>query len=153
MIEAGTPVLDLHAVQRRVDTTLDVEGAALRLLALAIAVAGGLLVGQALSRSAATIQSDASTLRGVGFARREMAAAAIRAHVLVAIVATVFACVVALVASRWFPVGLARDIDPDPGFHADLLVLGVGVLLTLVFVASVVAVSAYRAVSSRQLRF
>src|SRR6185295_988396 len=66
IVATGTPILDLHEVQRRVDTTLDVEAAALRLLALAIALAGGLLVGQALSRSAATIQNDASVLRAVG---------------------------------------------------------------------------------------
>jgi hypothetical protein len=145
IIEEGTPVLDLHEVQRRVDTTLDVEGVALRLLALVIALAGGFLVGQALSRSAATIEGDAYALWSLGLTRREMASAATRAHALVALVAVLTATAVALVASRWFPVGLAADIDYDRGFHADWLVIGIGIVATLAFVVSVVSVSAHRA--------
>jgi hypothetical protein len=151
IIEPGTPVLDLHEVQRRVDTTLDVEGAALRLLALSIALAGGFLVGQALSRSASTIQSDAYALRSIGLTRRDMTMAAVRAHGLVAGVAVLVAVAVAMVASRWFPVGLAAGIDPDRGFHADWLVLAIGLFATMLFVATVVVLSAYQAVRVRRV--
>jgi hypothetical protein len=48
----GAPVLDLHADSRRIDTTLAVERTALLLLAAAVALAGGILVAQALGRSA-----------------------------------------------------------------------------------------------------
>ena len=48
IIGPGTPLLDLKSTERRVNTTLSVERSALTLLALAIAIAGGLLVSQAL---------------------------------------------------------------------------------------------------------
>ncbi|HVJ98187.1 MAG TPA: FtsX-like permease family protein, partial [Acidimicrobiia bacterium] len=117
-----------------------------------IVLAGGFLVGQALSRSAATIQTDAATLRTVGLERRSMAGAALRGHMLVAGVAAVTAIVVAVVASRWFPVGFAAGIDPDRGFHADWLVLGIGVFATVAFVVIVVAATAFRAVQAKPPR-
>ncbi len=57
---SGAPVLDLHADSRRIDTTLAVERTALLLLAAAVALAGGILVSQALGRSASTIGDDAA---------------------------------------------------------------------------------------------
>jgi hypothetical protein len=68
---------------------------------------------------------------------------------MAAFVAVAFALVVALAASRWFPVGIAADIDPDRGVHADWTVLAIGLALTLVFVVAVVAVSSYRAAGFR----
>ena len=82
IVGPGTPTLDLHAVQRRVDTTVSVERTALLLLAAAIVVAGGLLVTQALSRSAAVIGDDAYVLRSMGMSRRQIAGAAAISHLL-----------------------------------------------------------------------
>jgi ABC-type lipoprotein release transport system permease subunit len=146
LVGPGTPILDLHQVQRRVDTTLDVESAALRLLALAIALAGGLLVGQAISRSASTMQSDAGTLRSMGMVRTTMASAVVRSHVVVIVTAVLSAFFTALLISRWFPIGLANDIEPDHGFHADWVVLGIGLFATALFVTALVASAAFRSV-------
>ena len=149
IIGPGTPVLDLHAVERRVNTTLSVERSALTLLALAIAVAGGLLVSQALSRSAGTVGDDALVLRAVGLSRWDIATAAGLSHALSALVAVLVAATTAVVASRWFPVGLGRRIDPDVGFHVDWVVLGPGLLLTLVLVLAGTLLVAARAGSAR----
>ena len=130
VIGPGTPVLDLRAAERRVDTTLSVERSALLLVALAIAVAGGLLVGQALIRSAAAVGDDALVLRAIGFSRFDVAIAASLGHALSALVAGGAAVTTAVAASRWFPVGLGRRIDPAVGVHADWVVIGPGVLLT-----------------------
>src|SRR5579872_5903797 len=54
-IGRGTPLLDLHAVSRRVDTTLDVEKWGLLVLGVVAAIAGGLLVAQVMARSASGI--------------------------------------------------------------------------------------------------
>src|SRR5438552_12052817 len=62
LLAPGTPVLDLHAVSRRVDTTLAVEHSALLLLGTAVALAGGVLVSQALIRSASLVGDDALVL-------------------------------------------------------------------------------------------
>ena len=103
IIGPGTPVLDLHAVERRVNTTLSVERSALTLLALAVAVAGGLLVSQALTRSAGTVGDDALVLRAVGLSRWDIATAAVLSHALSALVAVVVGAASAIVASRCFP--------------------------------------------------
>lgn len=131
VVGPGTPVLDLHAVERRVDTTLSVERAALLLLAAAVAVAGGLLMTQALARSAATIADDALVLRSIGLTRPDVAGAAALSHLVSAAVAAAIAFITALLASRGFPVGLGRRIDPGVGTHIDWSVVGPGVLLTI----------------------
>ncbi|MEP6661482.1 MAG: ABC transporter permease [Acidimicrobiales bacterium] len=149
VIGPGTPVLDLKSTERRVNTTLSVERSALTLLALAIAVAGGLLVSQALARSAGTVGDDALVLRAVGLSRWDMATAAGLSHALSALVAGVVAATTTIVASRLFPVGLGRRVDPDVGFHVDWLVLGPGLVLTLVLVLGGTLLVAARAATVR----
>lgn len=149
VIGQGTPVLDLHEVQRRVDTTLDVEKNALLLVGLAVVIAGGLLVGQALSRSAATIEQDAPVLRATGMRRRDMINGVLRAHAVSVATAVVVALTTASVASRWFPVGLGGHIDPDRGMHMDWTVLGLGLVTTVVLVFAAAAWVAARAARVR----
>jgi hypothetical protein len=135
IVGPGTPVLDLHGVERRVKTTLSVEHSALLLFALAIALAGGLLVAQALIRSAATIGDDARVLRAMGMSRLNVAEGAGLSHALSAVVAMVTAGATAIITSQWLPLGLGRRIDPDVGVHVDWLALGPGLTLTLLLVA------------------
>ena len=149
VIAPGTPVLDLGAVTRRVDTTLNVERTALLLLAGVVALAGGLLVAQALLRSAGVIGDDALVLRTVGMTRGELAGAAGIAHAPTIAVAAVTALGTALVASQLFPVGMGRKIDPDVGVHADWAVLAPGVLLTVVVLVGAIVLVARRASSLR----
>lgn len=144
VIAPGTPVLDLHAVSRRVDTTLAVEYSALMLLGVVIAVAGGLLVSQALIRSASVIGGDLVVLRAVGMTRRDMTSAAVLDHLLTAAVAMVTAAATAVAASPFLPVGLARRIDVDVGAHVDWLVLGPGAVLVASLVTVGVALVAWR---------
>jgi hypothetical protein len=134
LIAPGTPILDLHALTRRVDTSISVERSALLLLAIAGAGAGGLLVAQALSRSGGRIGDDADALRALGMSRTGMVVATMRAHVLAAAVAAGVAAGGAIIASRWFPVGMGRQIDPTVGTHADLTIVVPGTLLAAVLV-------------------
>jgi hypothetical protein len=129
LIAPGTPVLDLHQAQRRVNTSLNVEQTALLLLGLAIAAAGMVLVGQVLGRSASTIGRDAPVLRAVGMTRRDLASAGARAHLFAALGAAVGAVAVAVIASHWFPIGLAARVDPHHGLAADWVVLAPGAVL------------------------
>ena len=146
LIASGTPVLDLRAVQRRVNTTLNVEQSALILLAIAVFAAGLVLVGQMLGRSASTIRVDAPVLRAIGMTRRDLASAGRGAHVFVAIGAGIAAVITAIVASRWFPVGLAGRVDPDRGMHADWLVIGTGAMVVAALVLGFAFLIAARAV-------
>ena len=87
----GVPVLDLNAVARRVTTTTDVERTVLLVLALVIALAGLVLAGQVVARSASTIATDARTLGAMGMPRRAVALAATLSHAPAAAV-TAVAC-------------------------------------------------------------
>ncbi len=138
---AGAPVLDENVVARRVQTTTGVERIMLIALAIVIMLAGLVLVGQAVTRSAAAISADSDTLRAMGMSRTQLVIAAIEPHVITALVAIAVAAATAIVASRWFPVGLAARIDPSRGIRVDvvLVVLGVIVLAALVLGAATVA--------------
>jgi ABC-type lipoprotein release transport system permease subunit len=131
LVAPGVPVLDLHSASRRVTTTLAVERLSLSMLAAAIAVAGGLLVAQVLLRSASLVGQDTGALRAMGMTRRDVATATVLSHVPTVVGAAVVAGVGAVALSPLFPIGEARDIDPDVGVHADWLVLGIGLAVTL----------------------
>jgi ABC-type lipoprotein release transport system permease subunit len=147
-VAQGVPVLDLHVTARRVTATTDVEGAMLRLLAAIVALAGVAFVGQALARSAATIGSDAPALRALGMTRRELVAAALRPHVLTAGIAVVITALTAVVASRWFPVGLAAGVDPDRGIRVNVALVTASALLAAVVTIGVAAFGSWRAARS-----
>lgn len=131
LVAPGVPVLDLHSASRRVTTTLAVERLSLSMLAAAIAVAGGLLVAQVFLRSAALVGQDTGALRAMGMTRRDVATAVVLSHIPTVVGAAVVAGVGAVALSPLFPIGEARHIDPDVGVHADWVVLGIGLAVTL----------------------
>ncbi len=136
LLAKGTPILDLHSVQRRVGTAVSIERVAEALLGVAVAVAGLVFVGQALARSVAQLDDDAEVLRAVGLTRRERSIAAAAPHLLALGVALPVALIGAWILSDRFPIGYARTVDPSVGFHIDWLVVGPA----LVFVALAMAV-------------
>jgi ABC-type antimicrobial peptide transport system permease subunit len=152
LVAPGTPLLDLHAVARRVDTTTDVEHLALLLLGVSIAVAGGLLVAQALARSAGAIGADALVLRAVGMTRSDISWAATLAHIVTFATAVVVATATAVVASQAFPVGLSRQIDPNTGVHIDWTVLLPGLALLVVLLVGGTGLVAYRSAAAAPVR-
>src|SRR5207244_1203010 len=93
-----------------------------------IALAGGLLVSQALVRSAAVVGDDALVLTAIGMTRADIAVAATLSHLLMTVVAAAAAVTTATLASSRFPVGLGRRLDPNVGVHVDWAVLGPGVV-------------------------
>jgi ABC-type lipoprotein release transport system permease subunit len=132
LIAPNVPVLSLQSAARRITTTLHVESFALWLLALAVVLAGGLLVLQMLTRSISIIMGDdIRTLRALGLTRRDIVAASVATHAIVIACAATIGGVVAFALSPLFPVGLGRQVDPDPGLHADWMVIGIGLLATV----------------------
>jgi FtsX-like permease family/MacB-like periplasmic core domain len=78
---------------------------------------------------------------GHGHSERTLAVAA---PMLPAIVGgTIGALGLAVVGSRWMPIGAARGIEPDPGFAVDGTVLGIGVLALLVLGVLLTLVSSW----------
>jgi len=149
VIAPGTPVLDLNETARRVETTMAVERTALLTLAAVVALVGSVLVAQALGRSASAIVDDAPVLRAVGMTRADLTVASVLVHLPVALVAVLAAAVSALVASIWFPVGVAGRVDPDRGLQATWAVLVPGLLVVPVLVAGAAAITSSLAVRRR----
>src|SRR5581483_444667 len=152
LIAPGTPVLDYPSLTRRIRTTLDVERVALLALGAVVALAGGLLVAQALARSTAAIRDDAAALRGLGMSRADMALATTFAHSLPAVVAAATTLAGAIALSPVFPVGLGRRVDPHVGVHADWTTLGAGMAIAFVLVLGCAALAALRAARPRPAR-
>ncbi|HEV7758772.1 MAG TPA: hypothetical protein VGO78_07280, partial [Acidimicrobiales bacterium] len=145
---AGVPVYDLATAGKRVTNGTDLERSGLLLFAGAVAVAGLVILGQALTRSVQSGSGDVPTLVSVGFSRRQAAWALALPHVLSGVVAVLVAGVTAVVLSPRFPIGLGRVVDPDVGVHVDLPVLVGGVVLTAVVLALGVGVTAWRAAAA-----
>jgi hypothetical protein len=143
------PVLDAHAVGKRVTNGTSLEAAGLALFGIAVAVAGTVLVGQALARSVRAGAGDVPTLQAMGFTRADSALGLVLPHLLSIGVAATTAVVGAVVLSPRFPIGLSRRADPDVGLHADWLVIGLGTLLVVVILLAAAALTAWRAVSAR----
>ena len=72
----GVPVYDLAAAGKRVTNGTDLERYGLLLFAAAVATAGIVIIGQALTRSARAAGADVPTLVSLGFSRRDAAYAA-----------------------------------------------------------------------------
>ena len=136
LIAPGVPVLDLNDASRRVTTSLAVETFALYMIALAVVLAGGLLVAQVLSRSASFMGEDVAALRAMGMTLRDISVAALLSTVLPICVAVLSAVTGAVALSPFFPLGMGRQIDPGVGIHADWVALGAGVALAATALAS-----------------
>ena len=141
-VAPGTPILDLHVLARRVTATTDVERSALLLLGAAIALAGLVLAGQVVIRSASLVGRDARVLEAIGMRRRSVALAPLLSHVPAVAVAVVACALTSAVASRWLPFGLAGRLDPHPGMEIDTLIVVPGLVVLMAAMTAGIALSA-----------
>ena len=118
------------------------EADALLVFALAAAAAAVFLVGQPVARYAAATVSDLQTLRAVGMLPRQVILAATLGPVLAAAAGVAVGAAASVVASRWFPIGLAATVEPSPGVDADAAVLVTGAIVVPALVALAAAASA-----------
>lgn len=127
---------------------------AMWLLAFGIAafVAALVLVGQALARYVSASLTEVQVLRALGMTRKEGVLAASVGPFLAATVGASAGVAIAVVASRWFPIGSAAYAEPAPGVEVDLLVLAAGWLLTVLLVVGGAALAAWLAVGVLQPR-
>ncbi|HEX4493480.1 MAG TPA: ABC transporter permease [Acidimicrobiia bacterium] len=145
----GVPVRDLDDDAKRVTNAIDVETTGLLMFAGAIACAAIVLVGQAIARVVYAMGESVPVLRSLGFTRGDSMRALLRPIALVLAIASLTAVGFAIVFSRFFPVGLARQFDPGLGFHVDWLVLLPGLVVVGLFVLAAAAIAARRATSTR----
>jgi hypothetical protein len=103
--------------------TADSLAVGLVIFAVAAALAGALVVGQAVVRHVAGSSAPPTTLRQLGESRRHIALGVAAPVAVTALGGALVGVVVAAAASPLLPTGLARRAEPDPGVRIDALVL------------------------------
>jgi ABC-type lipoprotein release transport system permease subunit len=116
----------------------------LALLALAILAGVGTLVvvGQLLVRRATVDAYDNETLGALGMTSGERLMLGVARGGAVAATGAAIAVTIAVFASPTMPIGIARRIEPHPGFAVDVPVLLIGALITVIFGVLVTVVPA-----------
>lgn len=125
-----------------------VEAGVLWLMAVVIGGAAVVVVMQFFRREAADAAGELQVLRSLGMTRSTIAASGALHGARVGAMGAVGAAGVAIALSPLLPRGVARKADPDLGFHADLVVLGVGIGVVLVVSIAAGAVAALLATRS-----
>ena len=116
---------------------------ALWLLAAVAAAAGAVTIGIVLTRQVSLVTFDQETLRALGMTRSQRVAVSAPTALLIAVGGALLAAAGAAASSPFFPIGIARLAEPDPGVRIDWPVLALGtasitvVVLAVAFVAGV----------------
>jgi len=145
------PVRDLAEDTKRFTHGTDLERTGLWLFAAAVALAGLVLIGQALARTVYAMAEPAPALRALGFTHGNLVGGLLLPALLAAAVAAVVTLISAYILSARFPVGLARQLDPSLGYHFDWQVLIPGAIVVALLIMAGTAFAGWRAaVASEQ---
>ena len=113
------------------------ETTLLLVLGLLTAGAGLAVVTLLLRADQRAFSADDTALQALGFTRRQLVAVAAARAVPVGAFGALGALTTALFASTFFPVGLGRLVEPTPGVDANVAVLAIGLVCTMVGVVGV----------------
>ncbi len=142
--ESGVSVQSSALRNTVVERTVEPYVRALGLFALVTALAAVAVLGPAVVRWAGTADQDRGPLLAVGLRPGQLRlASAIRGAALGLLAATIAVAIAASVSGR-FPIGIARRIEPDPGWRPDGLVLVVGFVALVLIAAALGAVAPSR---------
>ena len=144
MFEA-TRASDLDDFANRVDRTIDVEVTMLRIFTVAAALAGLVVVAQALVRSAAASTTEQATLHALGMDRRHQVLASVLRVTPTLVAGAALALPLAYLLSPVFPRGLAHRAEPDPGLRAEPAVLVGGVTIVVIVLLVLAVLTSWRA--------
>jgi ABC-type lipoprotein release transport system permease subunit len=120
------PIKDLSDDIKRVEDSTDLERTALLLFALAALIASFVLIGQAFVRSVHAESDSVPTLNAMGLDPPALVTGLTLPHLLSVGVAAVVTTVTTVALWARFPIGLARQLDPDVGYHAPVSYLLIG---------------------------
>lgn len=133
---------DEYDVHRR---SIRFEAGALLALGGAAALAALFLVGQAIWRHVSAGAEHRATLEALGMDRRQRLVGAVLPLVAAGTAGAAVGAGASVVASRWFPLGTAAVVEPDPGVRVDPVVLGAGFLICVLAVGVVAVAGAVAA--------
>jgi hypothetical protein len=120
------------------------EWGALALFAAVGGLATLLVVSQTLARQQFLDSSDYPTLAALGMTRRQLVTGSLGRVAAVGLFAAALAVIVALALSPLTPIGLAREVEPDPGFAVDGVTFGLAALALVVLPLAMTAIPAWR---------
>lgn len=138
--------------RRTVERAIRPSEVSLAILAALTALAAFFVLGQVLARQATVESGDDEVLSALGMSTHERVALAVLRGGAVGVAAAALAVAAALAASPLMPIGLARRVEPGLGVSIDLPVLGLGALITVLFVAATSVVSVARPRRQRDRR-
>ena len=131
----GTPGVDLERDQAaKIERSIHHQAQALRLAAAAGALLAFVLLAQALVRMASFSASKNPTLRALGMTDEQLFAVGVLRAAAIALPAAALAAGVAAALSPLSPIGLANELEPNPGFAFDPLAIALGSVAVLVAV-------------------
>ena len=144
-------VWNLHEQARHQQHVVAFEARCLLAFAGAALLAALLLVGQAIARYTGAGVADLQVLQALGMTPRQVVRAAAAGPLLAALVGGTLGVLVAVAASRWFPIGSAAALEPYPGVRFDPLVHLGGLVAVPLLVLAGAAVAAWATVSAGRL--
>ena len=97
-----------------------------------------------------SLQAIATHCSALGYGRNLATAEAVVQGALVGAVASVVAAAVAVPASSFFPIGVLRDVEPDPGVAVDTAVVLVGAVIVIAVSTLVAAATTRRNATAPQ---
>ncbi|MGH8986853.1 MAG: FtsX-like permease family protein [Acidimicrobiia bacterium] len=136
-------------VAETVDRAVRPYVVALTLFAVAIAITGLFVIGQALARQRFLEAADDLSLASIGFSRVQTLVGAALHTGIVAAGGALLAVLVAIAASPLMPIGPARQAEPNRGVAVDAVVVSAGGVALVAIVVLLGVVPAWRLVRDR----
>jgi PPIC-type PPIASE domain/FtsX-like permease family len=134
----GTAGIDLEQDQAaKIERSIHHQAQALRLAAAVGALLAFVLLAQALVRLAWLSASRNAVLRALGMTDDQLVAVGVLRAAAIALPAAALAAAVAAALSPLSPIGLANELEPNPGFAFDPLSIALG--FVAVFIALTLA--------------
>lgn len=116
-------------VPPEVRAAVNAQGQGLLIFAAIFVVAAVVVLGQLLSRQLRLLDDERQALLSLGFSRLQLTGEALARASIAAVAGGLGAAALAYAASGFFPHGFVTEVEPHPGRHLDVLVLGVGAVL------------------------
>jgi ABC-type lipoprotein release transport system permease subunit len=140
----GAFYLTQQVVSAPTRRSIHLQAIALWVLAALTALVALLVLAQTLARQTFLESTEFPTLRAIGMTRVQLWLLGMGRAAAIGCFGAGLAVGLALLLSPLTPFGLARTAEPDPGFALDGPALGLGALATVVLVALLAAVPAWR---------
>jgi ABC-type lipoprotein release transport system permease subunit len=142
-------IADVHEQAAAVEHAIRPQAAALALFSLLAALSAVFVVGQILSRQLLMGAGENPTLVALGMGRSQLFLLGLAEAGIVATAGAVLAALVAVVASRFMPIGPARVAEPHPGLAVNWTILGLGVVVIIAVLLVRVAWPVWRLAGAR----